>query len=64
MMEEVIFNYVFHYNPMNKVWIAIPRDHYVEYWSNSRDKKYIRSSDIKTLITLIQKGDEFIKKIK
>ena len=63
-MDEIIYNYVFHYNPMIKSWIAIPRDHYLEYWSNPRDKKYLRSSDIKTLIELIKKGDKFIKNIK
>lgn len=63
-MEENLYGYVFHYNPITKTWSAIPRDHYLEYWSNPTDNKFLRSSDIKTLITLVSKGDDFIKTIK
>ena len=63
-MEENIYGYVFHYNPMTQTWSAIPREHYLEYWSNPKGSKFLRSSDIKTLITLIGKGEKFIKTIK
>ena len=61
---ELVYNYVFHFNPMTGFWSAIPRDNYLEYWSNSNDKKFIKSKDIKTLIELIYKGEKFIKTIK
>lgn len=62
--NELVYNYVFHFNPMTSLWYAIPRDNYLEYWSNSNDKKFIKSKDIKTLIELIYKGEKFIKTIK
>jgi hypothetical protein len=61
---ELVYNYVFHFNPMTGFWCAIPRDSYLEYWSNSNDKKFMKSKDIKTLIELIYKGEKFIKTIK
>jgi len=63
-MKEIAYNYVFHFNPMTNTWTAIHRDNYLEYWSNSKDKKFLRSSSIKTLVELIEKGPDFIKKIK
>lgn len=62
-MEE-LQQYVFHFNPFNKTWYAIPRDLYTEYWSNPNVKGVLKSSKINTLIELISKGDKFIKKIK
>lgn len=65
MIEESTYNYVFHYNGMLKTWFAIPRDLYLEYWSNpKKDKKFLKSSNINTLVELIRKGDKFIKTIK
>ena len=61
---EQLQQYVFHYNPFNKTWHAIPRDKYTEYWSNSKTNGILRSSNIKTLIELVSKGEDFIKKIK
>lgn len=62
-MEE-LQQYVFHFNPFNKTWYAIPRDKYTDYWSDSNTKGVLKSSKIQTLIELISKGDTFIKKIK
>ena len=62
-MEE-LQQYVFHYNPFKNTWNAIPRDKYVDYWNGYDGKEIIKSSNIKTLIELIGKGEEFIKKIK
>lgn len=61
---ELVYNYVFHFNPMTEFWYAIPRDNYLEYWSNSNDKKFMKSKEIKTLIELIYKGEKFVKTIK
>lgn len=61
---EQLQQYVFHFNPFTSTWNAIPRDLYTDYWSNPKVKGVLRSSNIKTLIELITKGEDFIKKIK
>ena len=61
---EQLQQYVFHFNPFNKNWYAIPRDKYTEYWSNSNAKGVLKSTEIKTLMELITRGEDFIKKIK
>jgi hypothetical protein len=64
---ENLFDYLFHYNPYANLWNAIPRDRYLEYWSDTaRSKKYgvLSSKDINTLIDMISRGDKFIKSIK
>ena len=63
-METTIYDYVFHYNHITQNWAAIPRDKYLEYWSNHKTPGVLRSTDIKTLILLIAKGEDFIKAIK
>jgi hypothetical protein len=63
-MEENVYNYVFHYNSMAKNWSAIPRDKYQEYWSNPNTAGILKSSNIKTLVELIGKGEDFVKSIK
>lgn len=58
-------DYVFHYDHYSKKWTAIPREQYVCYWSNiDACKGLLRSSQISTLIEIIEKGEEFIKSIK
>jgi len=53
-------DYVFHYNIFTRKWAAIPRDLYLEYWSNKETKGILRSNSIETLISLLHKtkGDE------
>lgn len=63
-MEESLYNYVFHYNSISKNWAAIPRDKYQEYWSNPKTPGILKSSDIKTLVELISRGEDFVKSIK
>ena len=64
MNNEKLYDYLFHYNHHTKSWAAIPRDKHDSYWSDYHTPGIIRSSDIKTLIELINKGDDFVKKIK
>ena len=61
---ENLYDYVFHYNPFKKIWSAIPRDKYNEYWSNEKVDDVISSKKIETLIELIIKGKNFINSIK
>lgn len=58
-----MYNYVFHYNSFNQIWSAIPRSKYSEYWNNPDMKDVLKSKDIKVLIELINKGEDFIKSI-
>lgn len=61
---ERLHNYIFHYNHVTKTWNAIPRDKYAEYWNNSKCQGVLCSSEMRVLLELINKGDEFIKSIK
>jgi len=63
-MKEEIQNYVFHFNIYTQKWNGIPRDLYNKYWDNHKIKGVLQSSDIKTLIELIGKGDKFINSVK
>lgn len=65
-----LHDYVFHYNIFIRKWAAIPRDLYLEYWSNAEGdvKGVLKSSSIETLLSLLHKTkgneskiDELIK---
>lgn len=58
------YNYVFHYNPSNQIWSAIPRDKYHQYWNEPKVEGVLKSTDFKVLVEIIHKGEEFIKSIK
>jgi len=60
---EVLYDYIFHYNPFTKLWAAIPRDKYNQYWNDIDSKQIIKSKSIDTLIVLINKGEDFINTI-
>jgi hypothetical protein len=60
---ENLYDYTFHYNHYTKTWNAIPREKYSEYWNNQNAEGVLKSSNIKTLMELIQKGDDFINSI-
>lgn len=58
-----VYNYVFHFNPSTKMWSAIPRDEYLQYWNNPiKDVDgVLRSKDVNVLTELIDRGEEFLK---
>ena len=60
---ENLYDYLLHYNHFDKLWSAIPRDQHNAYWSNRKVEGVIKSKNIKTLIELITRGEEFIKTI-
>jgi hypothetical protein len=62
--EENLYDYVFHYNPYDKVWSAIPRESQHSYWNGNPSEDVIKSSKIETLVELITKGRNFVQKIK
>ena len=62
---DKLYPYVFHYDPYCKKWNAIPREEYVKYWTQPDEcKGVLRSNEISTLITMIERGEDFIKSIK
>jgi hypothetical protein len=61
---ENLYDYLLHYNHYDGLWSAIPREKVNEYWNNRNTEGVLKSKDIKTLIELITRGKEFIKKIK
>lgn len=63
-MEDKLYDYIFHYNIYTKLWNAIPREKYLDYWCGREVDGIISSKKINTLIEIINKGEEFIKTIK
>lgn len=61
---EKLYDYLLHYNHYNGLWNAIPREKINDYWNDNNTKGVLKSKNIKTLIELITKGEDFIKKIK
>jgi hypothetical protein len=61
-MEE-LHNWLFHYNPYQKHWVAFKREESSSYF-NGELKNTLSSTDFKTLVEILSKtsGDE--KKIK
>ena len=49
-MNNSIHDYVFHFNEYTKLWYAIPRNVYKEYWDNQDTKGVLKSKEISVLI--------------
>jgi hypothetical protein len=64
MKNEELYEYVFHFNPYNELWSAIPRDSYQEYFNNHEIDGILKSKEYTTLIALILKGGIFVNSIK
>jgi hypothetical protein len=62
--DEVLYGYVFHFNPYTKIWSAIPRDNYSEYWNDANLEGVIRSSKFETIVSILYKTDGNAEKIK
>jgi hypothetical protein len=60
MENEYLHNWVFVFNPFKQLWNAMPREHYNDYWNNSKHPSIIKSSSIKTLLEVLHKtqGDK------
>lgn len=53
--EQYMHDWVFHFNPYNKLWSAIPRDLYTKYWDDCQLEGVLRSKDVNTLLHLLHK---------
>lgn len=62
--EDNLYDYIFHYNPYEKVWHAIPRELQHLYWNGKSSEEIIKSSKIETLVELVTKGKNFVQKIR
>ncbi len=49
---ESLYDYLFHYNPYQKVWLAFKREHYNDYF-NGKKVEIIKGKDIDDVITEI-----------
>jgi hypothetical protein len=54
-IDGYMHDWVFHFNPYNKMWNAIPRDLYTKYWDNCELDGVLRSKDVSTLLHLLHK---------
>lgn len=55
-MNDNFYDYLFHYNPYDKLWYAFRRDDSNDYFSNRASIKTLSAPDIKTLIKGINQG--------
>ena len=61
--EDYMHDWVFHFNPYNKLWSAIPRDLYTKYWDNSQLDGVLRSKSLETLLHLLHKAKGNVNEI-
>ena len=64
MRNEELYEYVFHFNPYNELWNAIPREIYQQYFNNNEVDGVLKSKELTTLLSLIAKGATFVNSIK
>jgi hypothetical protein len=61
--EDHLHNWVFHYNPHVSLWSAIPRDKYLQYWSDYQIPGVFKSPRVSVLVEIIQKTNGDPEKI-
>lgn len=50
-----VADWVFNYNTFNRQWQAAKRENYKDLFNNYRSPNVLRSSEMKTLVSLIEK---------
>lgn len=60
---DPLYDYLFHYNHYQRLWNAIPRAKYLDYWTSDDVEGVLKAKEIHVLIDLISKGQEFIDTI-
>lgn len=56
--DKKLYDWVFHFNPYEGNWNAIPREKYSSYWNNFKCPGVLRHPDINHLIKLIVDNDK------
>jgi len=54
--QSYLYDWVLHFNPYTKLWAAVPKDLYRQYWDNYDLPGVIRSSKLETLLELLHKS--------
>lgn len=57
-----LYNYVFHFNPFDDIWYAVPKHLYSQYWTNKNIHGVLKAKDVMVLVEMIRKEDDFVKK--
>ena len=47
---DVLYHYLFHYNKHDRMWHAIPRDQYVDYWNGTCGDNCLKNVELSELI--------------
>ena len=57
--DQYLHDWIFHYNCYTKLWSAIPKERYNDYWSDYELPGLIRSSTLSTIqhLLFLSKGD-------
>lgn len=50
-------DWIFHFNPYSRLWNAFPRNNYNDYWNNYELGGILRSKDINTILSFLQKSN-------
>jgi hypothetical protein len=53
---DYLNDWVFHFNPINNLWAAVPRETYNEYWNDYKHSSVLRSKHLNTLLDLLHKS--------
>jgi hypothetical protein len=60
---ENLFDFIFWYNPYEKIWYAINRDTQLNFFNGNRDKSlFYKSKEISTLTQIIS-NDKILEKL-
>jgi hypothetical protein len=57
---EKLYDYLFHYNPFQKLWYAFKREDYNKYFNGDK-KELMKHADIEELVTMILTKEYKIK---
>ena len=50
---EHLYDWLFHYNPYEKLWYATPKEDYMKFFGQADRTTSLKSSEVDTLIYLI-----------
>lgn len=50
-------DWIFNFNPYTGLWNAFPRNSYNDYWNNYELEGVLRSKDINTILSFLQKSN-------
>lgn len=58
--DDILFDYLFHFNPYKQLWFAFKREHSIGYFNGTlKENEVIAGPDITGLITALQLVDNY-----